>query len=290
MDASSTNFFLDAPMQKADVGPTRLAWRRFGSGPALMLVHGFPLSGFTWRKVLPALSQQFTCYVPDLAGLGDTEWTDQSEFSWKGHAHTLQTLADQQGLQRYSVLAHDTGGTIARYLALSDPRVDRLALINTEMPNHRPPWIPLYQFSLKLPGSLASFRLLMKSRAFLRSGMGFGGCFCNLDLIDGEFHRHVVAPLIESRRRLEGMGKYLGGLTWNWVDQLAVDHAKLTMPVQLIWGADDPTFPIARARAMVEQFGNAELTEISGGKLLVHEEKPDPVAQAALKFFATATA
>src|SRR6266850_2085946 len=49
------------------------------------------------------------------------------------------------------------------------------------MPNHRPPWIQLYQASLKLPGSLASFRLLMKSHWFLRSGMGFGGCFCDLD-------------------------------------------------------------------------------------------------------------
>ncbi|HZP11349.1 MAG TPA: alpha/beta hydrolase [Nevskiaceae bacterium] len=284
MDASSTNFFLDAPLNKADVGPTRMAWRRFGNGPALLLVHGFPLSGFTWRKVLPALSQQFTCYVPDLAGMGDTEWSEHTEFSWKGHAQALKTLADQQGLQKYSVLAHDTGGTIARYLALADERVDKLALINTEVPNHRPPWIPLYQMSLRLPGSLAIFRQLMKSRAFRRSGMGFGGCFCNLDLIDGEFHQHVVVPLLESKRRLEGMGKYLGGLYWNWVDQLAVDHAKLAMPVQLIWGADDPTFPIEEARAMVKQFPKARLTEISGGKLLVHEEKPQAVVDAALKF------
>lgn len=284
MDATSTNFFLDAPLNKADAGPTRIAWRRFGSGPALMLVHGFPLSGFTWRKVLPRLAQQYTCYVPDLAGMGETEWSDATEFSWKGHAQTLKTLADQQGLAKYSVLAHDTGGTIARYLALSDSRVDKLALINTEVPNHRPPWIQLYQASLLLPGSLASFRLLLKSRWFLRSGMGFGGCFCNLDLIDGEFHRHVVVPLLESKRRLQGMGKYLRGLTWNWVDQLAVDHAKLAMPVQLIWGADDPTFPIAQARAMVKQFGNAGLTEIPGGKLLVHEEKPDAVADATLAF------
>jgi len=56
------------------------------------------------------------------------------------------------------------------------------------------------------------------------------------------------------------------------------------MPVQLLWGADDPTFPVALARAMVSQLPNARMTEIPGAKLLVHEEKPAEVAEAALAF------
>jgi pimeloyl-ACP methyl ester carboxylesterase len=63
---------------------------------------------------------------------------------------------------------------------------------------------------------------------------------------------------------------------------------RLTMPVQLIWGADDPTFPVALARAMVGQFPNARLAEIAGARLLVHEEKPDGVARLALDFLAAA--
>ena len=285
MTETTTDFFFDAPAQKLDLGATRMVYRCYGSGPALLFVHGFPLSGFTWRNLLPELSQHFTCCLPDLAGMGETEWTGQTEFSWTGHAQRLKQLADHLGLARYSVLAQDTGGTIARQLALMDGgRVDKLAIINTEMPHHRPPWIPLYQLLMHLPGTLASFGLLLRSRLYLRSGMAFGGCFTDLDLIDGEFHQHVVAPLLESPRRMQGMRQYLLGLKWPFVDSLAQEHARMTMPVQLIWGADDPTFPVALAREMVKQFPDASLAEIPGAKLLVHEEKPEEVLRAVLPF------
>ena len=286
MPESATQLYLDAPLQRIDLGATRVAYRRYGAGPALLLVHGFPLSGFTWRKILPALSAKYTCYLPDLAGLGETQWTGETDFSFPGHARNLQRFVDQLGLKRYGVLAQDTGGTIARHLALADvARIDKLALINTEVPHHRPPWIQLYQALMVLPGTLTGFRLLMRSRLFLRSGMGFGGCFSDLSLIDGDFHEQVVAPLLRSSHRLEGMGRYLRGLKWHDVDSLAEGHARLAMPVHLIWGADDPTFPIKYAREMVKQFPRATLAEIPGGKLLVHEEMPDAIARACLAFF-----
>jgi pimeloyl-ACP methyl ester carboxylesterase len=72
MSEPAARFFLDSPAQRIDTPGARLPVRRFGSGPALLLVHGFPLSGFTWRKVLPELSRRYTCYVPDLRGMGES--------------------------------------------------------------------------------------------------------------------------------------------------------------------------------------------------------------------------
>lgn len=283
MSETTTRFFFAATAETIDTGTARLPCRRYGSGPPLLLVHGFPLSGFTWRKVLPDLARHYTCIVPDLPGMGDSEWTDATDFSFPGQGHTLKVLVDRLGLTRYSVLGQDTGGTFARYLALEDgARIERLLLINTEMPHHRPPWIPLYQSLMQLPGTLAVFALLLQSRWYLRSGMGFGGCFEDLGLIDGDFHQFVVEPLVRSPRRREGMQRYLRGATWGPVDALARDHARLTMPVDLIWGADDPTFPLALARAMAGQFPHARFTEIPGARLLVHEEKPAEVARAIL--------
>lgn len=284
-DEDSARYW-NVPAQMVDTGTERMACRRFGSGPPLLLVHGFPLSGFTWRKVLPALAQRYTCWVPDLPGLGETTWTSGTEWSFPGQARTLRRLADGLGLERYAVLAHDTGGTFARLLAIDDPRVERLILINTEIPSHRPPWIPLYQFLMKLPGTQSAFGLLLRSRWFLRSGMGFGGCFADLALIDGPFTEHVVAPLLHSPARMDGMAHYLTGLTWEPVDALATGHARLRMPVLLVWGADDPTFPVALAREMVRQIPAARLVEIPGARLLVHEEKPAQVAEAVLAFLA----
>ncbi len=285
MQEPTTRFFLDAPVEMIDTGTARLPLRRFGSGPALLFVHGFPLSGFTWRKVLPDLAKHRTCYVLDLPGLGGSEWTEQTDFSFPGQGRTLKTLVDRVGLERYSVIAQDTGGTFARFLALFDTaRVEKLVLINTEIPNHRPPWIPLYQFLMQLPGTTSVFKLLLRSQAFLRSGMGFGGCFNDMSLIEGDFDAQVVQPLLASDRRMDGIARYLIGAKWAPVDALAQDHARLTMPVQLVWGADDPTFPIGLARAMVGQMPDARLVEIPGARLLVHEEKPAEVARATLDF------
>ena len=102
MTEATTRFFFDTPEQQVDTGTARLALRRFGSGPPLLLVHGFPLSGFTWRKVLPELSRRYTCYVPDLPGMGESEWTDATDFSFPGQGRTLKVLVDRLGLERYA--------------------------------------------------------------------------------------------------------------------------------------------------------------------------------------------
>jgi pimeloyl-ACP methyl ester carboxylesterase len=234
--------FLETPAREIDTGTARVPCRVFGGGPALLLVHGFPLSGFTWRKLLPELSRHYTCYVPDLPGMGGSRWTDATDFSFPGQGRTLKALVDRLRLERYAVLAQDTGGTFARWLALEDgERVAKLALINTEIPRHRPPFIPLYQLLMRMPGAPASLGLLSRSRAFLRSPMGFGGCFSDLSLIDGDFREQVVEPLVQSATRRDGMRRYLIGAKWDAVDVLEREHARLVMPVRLIWGADDPT-------------------------------------------------
>ncbi len=275
-----------APVERFDAGDAVLAVRRFGSGPALLLVHGFPLHGFTWRKVLPQLAPHFTCIVPDMAGKGDSEWTDRTDFDWNAHAGRLKTLADRLGLSEYAVLAQDTGGTFARCLALLDPgRVQRLVIINSEIPGHRPPWIQLYQALMRLPGSPLLFRQLLRSDLFLRSGMGFGGCFCDLDLIEGEFRERFITAYVDSAEKTEGMRRYLVGLGWKTVDELAERHREIRMPVLLLWGEDDPTFPVARARAMASQLPECRgVVAVAGAKLLVHEEKPEAVSEAVRGF------
>ncbi len=267
-----------------DVDGTVVPVRTFGSGPPLLLVHGFPVSGFTWRFVLPALAERMTCHVVDLPGLGDSRWTDRTDFSFPGQGATLHRVADALGLGPYRVLAQDTGGTFARYLALGDPRVERLALINTEMPGHRPPWVPTYQRLMALPGAADVLGALTRSGAFVRSPMGFGGFFCDPSRLDGEFEAEFVEPIRRSRAHRDGIRRYLRGARWAPVDALRTRHAELTMPVRLVWGVEDPTFPVALAREMVGQFPDAQLVEIERAKLLPHEERPDAVLDAVLEF------
>jgi pimeloyl-ACP methyl ester carboxylesterase len=279
------------PPDFADAGAARIAYRVVGSGEPLVLIHGWPLSSWSFRKLLPRLAAHFTCYLPDTPGLGETEWRDDTDFRFAGQAESLRRFADAVGLDAYALLAFDTGATLARQLALIDPRrVRRLVLQNTEIPGHRPPFIPLFQRTLPLPGSRAAMRALLRSRALRRSRMGFGGCFVDLSLLDGDFHTGSVAPLLDSPRRLEGARRYLAGIDWALVDGLATRHREIAAPVLFVWGEDDPTFPIGRARVMPGQLADCRgLVPIAGARLLVHEERPDAVADAALPFLLETT-
>jgi pimeloyl-ACP methyl ester carboxylesterase len=268
-----------------DLGHCRLAYRQVGQGVPLLLVHGYPLHGMTFRHLIPALARHYTCIIPDLPGLGETQWTSQTDFTFAGQARTLQQFVDVLGLSAYAILAHDTGGTIARRLTTIDkPRVSKLALIGTEIPGHRPPWIEFFQKASN-PKRTATFKTLMRLRRFRHSGAAFGGCFHDVSLIDGAFHQLFVEPMLRSDERIRGQIHYLRGIDWQMVDGMRAEHASIAIPTLLIWGEDDPVFPIEQARAMAKQLPNCRgLAIIPNAKLFVHEERPDEVAKVALDF------
>lgn len=116
--------------------------------------------------------------------------------------------------------------------------------------------------------------------------MGFGGCFTDPSRLNDCFIAQYIQPLLDNPRRLQGAMRYLSiGLDFKLIDSLTEIHARIKVPVHFIWGNADPTFPIGAARDMLNDFpSGATMTEIEGGKLLAHEEFPDLVAMAALKF------
>ena len=198
--APETQRFLSAPIRYVDAGSATVAYRQFGSvGEPLVLLHGWPFAGSTFRRLVPLLEQRFTCYVPDLPGAGDSPWTEASDFSFDGRARIVADFVGRLGLSRYSLVGHDTGGTVARLLARADAsRVSKLAIINTEMPGHRPPWIPLYRMTMGLPGANLVFRQIIRSRSFVHSNLGFGSCFYDRNLLDTDFRGLVIEPIIAS--------------------------------------------------------------------------------------------
>lgn len=286
MTAEDDNALLAAVVRWQDVGDAEIAYRVVGSGPPLMLLHGYPLNGLTFRHIVPALARRFTCYVLDLPGAGQSRWTKKTDFNFEAQAQSLKVFVDRLGWTRYATLSHDTGGTIARRLAILDAaRTDRIVVIGTEIPNHRPPFIRLFQFRSRLPGANANFRSSMASREFRRSAMGFGGVFADLDHIDGEFFDLLVKPMVDSARERLGQLYRLRGIDWKVVDGLAKGHAMITAKVLLIWGADDPVFPLAEAKAMARQFRTEpRFAVIPGAKTFPHEDFPAAVVDACLPF------
>src|SRR4051794_25696926 len=92
-------------VRRIDLNSARIAYRVAGSGPPLVLVHGYPMHGETWRKLVPELARHFTCYLPDLPGLGLSDWRADTDFSFPGHARTLRAFVDALRLDGYALVA-----------------------------------------------------------------------------------------------------------------------------------------------------------------------------------------
>lgn len=268
--------FAAGPQRRLDVGHSRLAYWRFGRGPDLVFVHGWPLHAATFRRIVPALARDFTCHLIDLPYVGRSESSPGAPVGLTEHATTVRAAIDALGLERYAMIGHDSGALFTRLVAADDPRVVGQVLGNTEIPGHTPPMLAFYVLASRLPGGPSLIRSSMRLGALRRSVLGFGGCFADPWTVEGEFGDLFVRPMLDSAEVMNGQAKLLTNLDHRVVGRLPEAHARTRSPVLLVWGADDPWFPLAKARAMLSQFGGrAELREIARGKLFVHEDHPE---------------
>jgi len=281
MNFEQQNYSAESTLIK--VKDASIALRKFGTqGPNIILIHGFPTHGYTWRKILPKLSQKYTCYVLDLPGLGDSDWTYKTKFNCENQADRVIELIGDLNLEEYSVISHDSGATVARIIALKQKQaVKKLVLINTEMPNHRPPWIPFYQAVSLLPFVPFIIRQSLRLKLFIHSPMGFRQFYSDKSLLDiSENMDPYLKPIIDSRRRTIGAFKYLNGIDWKKIDDFELTHKDIEAETLLLWGEDDITFPVHLADKMMNQFNdNCKLVKIKNASLLPHEEKYKEVNQ-----------
>lgn len=279
------------PHRFLDIGHSKLAYWRYGQGPDLVFVHGWPLHSATFRKLVPELSQRFTCHLIDLPGAGQTQWSEASAIDLKEHVSSLRAGLTVLGLSRYALLAHDSGGAIARWLSADNAQVVALVLGNTEIPGHHPTLIRLLQGLLRLPYGHRLLTFAMGLRIIRRSPLGFAGCFADRNLIDGPFHRLFIAPIVQSQRVAQSQLALLRAFDQTLIDRMNETHRRITAPTLLLWGEQDPIFPLRRARQMVDEFaGGATLEVLAGGKAFVHEELSDAFATHAGAFLTRAFA
>lgn len=109
--------------------------RSAGSGPPILLLHGFPETHLMWRGVAPLLTDRFTVVCADLRGYGRSgcpvSSPDHSPYSKRAMAREFVDVMRQLGWARFSVAGHDRGGRIAYRLALDHPdQVERLAVLD----------------------------------------------------------------------------------------------------------------------------------------------------------------
>jgi pimeloyl-ACP methyl ester carboxylesterase len=89
---------------------------REGSGPRLVLLHGYPFNSFDWVRLWPALTERFEVIAPDMLGMGFSAKPDRYEYSVHDHADMHEALLESMGIGECHVLAHDIGDSVAQEL------------------------------------------------------------------------------------------------------------------------------------------------------------------------------
>jgi haloacetate dehalogenase len=106
-----------------------------GSGPPVLLLHGFPQSHVEWHKIAPRLAEDFTVVATDLRGYGDSskppDGDNHSGYSKRATAQDQVEVMRHFGFDKFAVVGHDRGGRVGHRMALDHPdRVSKLAVID----------------------------------------------------------------------------------------------------------------------------------------------------------------
>ncbi|WP_370155228.1 alpha/beta fold hydrolase [Ferrovibrio sp.] len=106
-----------------------------GSGPPLLLLHGYPQTHAMWHRIAPRLAADYTVVCPDLRGYGDSSKpaTDAEHMPYSKRAMAADMVAVMQalGFDRFRLAGHDRGGRVSHRLALDHPAaVEKLAVLD----------------------------------------------------------------------------------------------------------------------------------------------------------------
>jgi pimeloyl-ACP methyl ester carboxylesterase len=89
-------------------------YRTEGSGPHLMLIHGYPFNTWDWAPLWDRLTERFTLIAPDMLGMGFSDKPVAYEYTVHDHADMHEALLAHLGVESAHILAHDLGDSVGQ--------------------------------------------------------------------------------------------------------------------------------------------------------------------------------
>lgn len=258
----------------------RLHYLIGGSGSPLLLLHGAPQTSYAWRKVMPALAENYTVIAPDLRGYGES---DKPPSGYEVHvvAEDIRQLLIELKLDNVNVIGHDLGGIVGYvYAAQYMENVRRLGIIEAPILGVSSPtmesvlasyWhLGLYAHP-RLPELLISGREHKYLAEFISTYQANSSAFKDCDF--AEYARHLASP--GGIRGSVGVYRAIGSEV---PAILQLTKTKLTMPVWAVGGEH------SMGLGPLEQFQDLAET-VRGGVIFdsghwVIEEQPEQTINA----------
>jgi pimeloyl-ACP methyl ester carboxylesterase/formiminotetrahydrofolate cyclodeaminase len=264
--------------QRAEVEGGEVAFDVFGQGPPVVLVHGTPTWSYLWRNVVPVLAEQFTVYVFDLFGYGDSKPKAQ-DVSIGAQSHLLTGLIERWGLEAPAIAGHDIGGAIAlRSHLLDGVPYSRIALIDAVVLR---PWIT--PTTRHVQANLEVYRT-MPTHIFERIVAGHIGTAVHRPMDEETF-----AAYFDQWRGENGQAIYLQKVAQfdeGYTDEFEPLLGSVQSPVRIIWGEQDAWLDPTVAGRLHELLPTSELALIPDAGHFVMEDAPEEVVRELRDFFA----
>jgi pimeloyl-ACP methyl ester carboxylesterase len=281
-----------------DIGSLRVHHMHGGRGSPVVFIHGLGSSGYMeWRFTLESAAERHRVYAPDLPGYGRTE-KPRARYTIPYFARFVERYIEDRGLRSVVLVGASLGGRIALELALEQPRlVRKLVLVNTlglGRPQIRMAHMAYGLVTIPRVGEavmrFTRDALSWASPKMIRRVAGrYAGASSDLErsmddvylgnlremYAGDDFHNaylSTVRSLINPRSLFGGNHDVTARLN------------EIKIPLQLIWGADDPLFPVshaARAHALVK---HSRLAVIEGAGHSPQAERPEEFNRVLLKF------
>ena len=256
----------------------RLRYVRAGSGPAVVLVHGFGSSLYTWKDVIPALALRHDMVALDLPGFGQSD--QPPDLSFADFPRAVLGLMDRLGIEKAALVGNSMGGAAVALVAAEQPqRVAALVLVDAAGFNlgasERPAMVSV---AMSRAGSLLAHlpgkRLVVE--ASLRQVFHDGSLVTPERLSEylAAAARPGTLPAIRS----------LGASLRDRAGLVAEALPRIQVPTLVLWGEDDRWIPLAHADLFVAAIPGSRKVVIPACGHVPQEEKPEEVARLLLEF------
>jgi pimeloyl-ACP methyl ester carboxylesterase len=118
----------------AEVDGLNIFYMSAGSGPAVVLIHGFAETSRVWKHVIPVLSKRFRVIAPDLPGIGDSD-IPKDNIDMTTGAIRIHRLVNSLGIEKSRVVGHDFGVMVGyAYAAQFPEETEKLVLMEAPLP------------------------------------------------------------------------------------------------------------------------------------------------------------
>jgi pimeloyl-ACP methyl ester carboxylesterase len=263
-----------------------------GSGPPMILIHGFPQNWAEWRFVMPELAKHFTVYAVDMKGSGgsDKPFGDVpgAGYDKKTLAKELAGLMRTLGHEKIHVVGHDIGGMVAYAWAATLPEtVDRVAIMDVpllgtaifdQIRQDPRAWHFSFQAVPELPEQLVAGQERLYATHFIKSLLANQAAFTERDFDD--IGKNLAEP-----GNLRGAFEYYRAFPQDTKDNAELLKMQLTMPVLAVNGGVMSGGQPFEQQMLQPHAVNVTAAVMSNSGHWITEENPNELAEKLIAFF-----